>query len=359
LDLLDKAAKPRAVGAGIGFQPIGLTALKKLGLLDTISHHGARIDGIHSTSNGRTVLDVAYSRFHPQLFGLGLHRGVLFESLLAACRAEPGIALQFGVSITSIEQSSDAATLHMENSAKQEAKKLGPYDLVVLADGAHSQLRGVLGIPCWTRRYDYGALFALLPDEKSTFGRTLTQAHGGPGCHETLGFLPTGLPWAGEVDTMVGDDDDDGVVVDRRKADFTTTLYYNLRGEEWDAARASGGFLGSESTEYLGQERQQATTFTTTGGGGGGGGVTVKVGQSGSSAQRLQAWKDKCCRLMPQAADLVQQGVTESKQVSFARYSDSVAWRFHAGRVALVGDCAHAMSPQLGQVKAKVVQTPF
>ena len=32
--LTDKAENPRAVGAGIGIQPIGLTALKNLGLLE-------------------------------------------------------------------------------------------------------------------------------------------------------------------------------------------------------------------------------------------------------------------------------------------------------------------------------------
>jgi len=313
VEIFDKAAKPSAVGAGIGFQPIGMTALKKLGLWDTIKQHGARIDGIHSTSNGRTVLDVAYSRYHSKLYGLGLHRGVLFESLLSACELEPYISLHFGVGVNDVKQTSNHVTL----STDVAEAPLGPFDLVILADGAHSHLRDKSGIPSWTRRYDYGALFSLIPDELNTFGNTLVQAHAGPGCHETLGFLPTGLPWGA-----------------RSKADFTTTLYFNLRGDEWGAALGSGGYLGGESTEYLGQE--PSTTQTN--------------GPVNSwDPSRLQAWKDKCCRLMPQAADLVQKGISDSRQVAFARYSDSVVWRFHSGRVALLGDCAHAMSPQLGQ----------
>ena len=59
----DKAPEPRAVGAGIGVQPIGMTALHRLGLLDTIKQHGARITGIRTaTAEGYPVLDVAYSR---------------------------------------------------------------------------------------------------------------------------------------------------------------------------------------------------------------------------------------------------------------------------------------------------------
>jgi hypothetical protein len=51
------------VGAGIGIQPIGMTALHRLGLLGTAKRHGARIDGIRTaTAEGAPVLDVAYAR---------------------------------------------------------------------------------------------------------------------------------------------------------------------------------------------------------------------------------------------------------------------------------------------------------
>jgi 2-polyprenyl-6-methoxyphenol hydroxylase-like FAD-dependent oxidoreductase len=70
--------KPSAVGAGIGFQPIGMTALHRLGLLETIEKYGARIDGIRTHSvDGRPILDVAYKRYDSRLYGLGLHRGLM------------------------------------------------------------------------------------------------------------------------------------------------------------------------------------------------------------------------------------------------------------------------------------------
>ena len=141
-----------------------------------------------------------------------------------------------------------------------------------MADGSNSGVRASLGVPGVFRPYAYGALFALLPDPGRTFGAELVQRHAGPGCHTTLGFLPTGLPWGSGIDTV-----GDGVV--DTHADFVTTLYFNLRGDEYDAAAASGGYLG-----------------------GGGDG-------------RLQAWKDRCSALMPEAADLVQRGVADARQV--------------------------------------------
>jgi len=143
------------VGAGIGIQPIGMTALRRLGLLDTVKQHGARITGIKTaTAAGRPVLDVAYERYDRRLFGLGLHRGVLFKALLAAAEAEGPERIQatFGVSVEAVEQGADEAFVVTSRAAgagdsggKQTARH-GPYDLVVLADGANSALRRSLKV---------------------------------------------------------------------------------------------------------------------------------------------------------------------------------------------------------------------
>ena len=46
-------------GAGIGLQPIGLSVLAHLGILDPILSYGARVDRLHSlTPSGRAVLDL-------------------------------------------------------------------------------------------------------------------------------------------------------------------------------------------------------------------------------------------------------------------------------------------------------------
>ena len=306
VDVFDKAPVPQAVGAGIGVQPIGLTALKKLGLLHQALEHGARIEGIRTWVHdspeegmwaGRRVLDIEYKRLHPALFGMGLHRGVLFEALLEACAAhDPGrggsIATKFGVEVVELEQGPlDVVTLR-----DSESRRHGEYDLVVIADGARSRLRDSLGLITWRRTYKYGALHALVPDEKHIFGTTLQQVHTGPGCHTTLGFLPTGLPWTGAIDT-VGDGEGD------TSAASVATLYYNLHVDELPDWKSGG----------------------------------------------LQKWKDECSRLMPHAAEVIQDGLQRPEQVQFAQYHDGGMMKYHKGRVVVLGDASHAMSPQLGQ----------
>ena len=84
VEIFDRTVTPSAVGAGIGVQPIGLTALKKLGLLEEVLAHGARIEAIRTWVKndrategvwaGRRCLDIEYARYDPRLFGVGLAR---------------------------------------------------------------------------------------------------------------------------------------------------------------------------------------------------------------------------------------------------------------------------------------------
>lgn len=205
--------------------------------------------------------------------------------------AEPDVTPRFGVAIESLEQSHDA--VHLRDS---DGIKHGPYDLLVIADGTRSRLRDQLGLRSYFKEYAYGALFALVPDEGHVFGRTLHQVHAGPGTHTTLGFLPTGLPWQGGIDTV-----GDGVA--DTAAESVTTLYYNLRADEYADWQRGG----------------------------------------------LQKWKDQCSALMPHAAEVIQGGMHTQEQVTFARYSDGGMWRYNRGRCVVIGDAAHSMSPQLGQ----------
>ncbi|MBM4365137.1 MAG: FAD-dependent monooxygenase [Deltaproteobacteria bacterium] len=60
----------------------------------------------------------------------------------------------------------------------------------------------------------------------------------------------------------------------------------------------------------------------------------------------IEDWKARVRALLPEAP---LDGVYSHDDVLFAPYFDVVASRWHEGRRAWIGDCAHAMSPQLGQ----------
>ncbi|MGM9479997.1 FAD-dependent oxidoreductase [Roseateles sp. NT4] len=62
----------------------------------------------------------------------------------------------------------------------------------------------------------------------------------------------------------------------------------------------------------------------------------------------LDALKQQMAGLFPDVAPLLA-GLRDAAQLREARYADVWMSRWHDGRVLAIGDCAHGMSPQLGQ----------
>lgn len=60
------------------------------------------------------------------------------------------------------------------------------------------------------------------------------------------------------------------------------------------------------------------------------------------------AWREEVGRYWPEVR-LLLDGIVDAQQLMPAVYRDAILRRFHRGRVAWLGDAAHAMSPQLGQ----------
>src|SRR5687767_7081975 len=112
ITVYERVPSPGPVGAGITIQPTGLHVLVKLGLYNHIVSRGSRIDKLlcerpagKKDKNGRKpVVALTYEDVGAGLFGVGLHRGVLFEALLAAVRVEPNIALRTGIEVVALER---------------------------------------------------------------------------------------------------------------------------------------------------------------------------------------------------------------------------------------------------------------
>lgn len=249
--LLERVANPGPVGAGLLLQPTGMAVLARLGLLDRVLAHGARVERLFGkTSYDRVVLDLAYADLRPGLFGLGVHRGTLFDVLWDAVHAQ-GIRVTTGVDIQAIPEG---------------------YDLVVVADGARSELRPADAV---VRPYPWGALWTTIPDPTGRWAGVLYQRY--RDTREMLGFLPSGTLPESNVPLV--------------------SLFWSIRVDAVDAWRARG----------------------------------------------LDAWKADLLALEPTTP------VDDVHAPVFAPYFDVRLHPVQRGNVVWIGDCAHAMSPQLGQ----------
>lgn len=174
------------VGAGILLQPIGLAVLDELGALPRVLELGDRIHRLHGRSDrGRVVLSIAYADLHPDLFGVGVHRGMLFETLQSLVAATPA-RITPGRRMIRFGGDLDSGPCLIDDHDRRE----GPFDLVIVADGARSVLREQLGLTARAARYPWGALWLVAPDPDCRHASVLKQVY--RSTTHMLGTLPTG-----------------------------------------------------------------------------------------------------------------------------------------------------------------------
>ncbi len=286
----ERVRSPGPVGAGITLQPTGLFVLRRLGLEQDVVERGARIERLLcETAGGKPIVDLAYRTgacIDSRFFGLGLHRGVLFEALVAAA-ADASVTIEAAADVVQLQRARGARRW----VALRDGRRFGPYDLVVIADGARSLLRDSTGLAIRAAPYPWGALWFVGPDVRRNGDRrdgVLYQVASGN--QRFLGLLPTGQgPRSPDASRASGG------------APFVS-LFWSLRCDALDEWRSRG----------------------------------------------LEAWKKEVVALCP-AAEPVLDRIVDPSEVLFASYTDVVMSRWSARDVVVLGDAAHATSPQLGQ----------
>ncbi len=275
--VFERVATPSAVGAGIVLQPSGLGVLDVLGLREAVVARGAVLRELWcQNARGQRVIHLEYALLSSELFGLGLHRGVLFDALLHELQRTGGLALELGVTLDGLERLADGRHVLVD----EQGRRFGPWDLVIIADGARSRLRDRLVTPSEVSRYPWGAVWFVAKDEGHHFERRLFQVV--DGTQRLLGLLPTGLGPTGQTPRV--------------------SLFWSVRADQVGEWRAAG----------------------------------------------LEPWKRAVRRLAPQAEHVLEQ-IHSVDDLLFSEYHDVVMPHWHADGVVVLGDAAHATSPQLGQ----------
>lgn len=278
----ERVPDPQPVGAGILLQPTGMAALAALGQLAPVAARGAVIQHLRGLSHrGRVVMDLSYADLAPGLFGLGMHRGVIFQVLDAAARAA-GVQVRTGIEVQQARP--DGPRWRLSDGGQD----LGAFDLVLVADGARSTLRGQVPLRKSVRPYPWGALWRVHPDPDGVFPGTLHQVY--RDTRQMLGFLPTGLGPAGTVPQV--------------------SLFWSVRLAGLDALRRAG--LAAWKAQVL-------------------------------------ALDPRAALLLEGLVDLDELLVAPYLDVTMPRRFALTRPGGPQGGLAFLGDAAHAMSPQLGQ----------
>jgi 2-polyprenyl-6-methoxyphenol hydroxylase-like FAD-dependent oxidoreductase len=130
-------------------------------------------------------MDFGYGDLDPSVVGWGVHRATLFDLLWGALE-RAGIRVRAGTGVERLERSADGWRIRAADGSV-----LGPYRLVVGADGARSRVRRLSGLCRKDVGYPYGALWSVIPDPDGLAADVLTQRY--RDTRVTLGVLPTGV----------------------------------------------------------------------------------------------------------------------------------------------------------------------
>ena len=184
--VFERFAEPRPLGAGLLLQPTGLAVLSALGLAAAALAQGGKVIGLESrTVGGRTVLDLSYGDLHPKAHGVGIRRSVLFDLLHGRLKGSPARLVTDTEILDVVREHGQGMIID------RQLGRHGPFDLVVVADGAHSAVRRRLMPDAYQKLYPWGCIWATAPDSAGigTAGLLRQRVRG---TRLMMGLLPVG-----------------------------------------------------------------------------------------------------------------------------------------------------------------------
>ncbi|AOA59358.1 FAD-dependent oxidoreductase [Acinetobacter larvae] len=295
VSLYEQAPRLAPVGAGLLLQPAGLAVFEHLGLLTQVQQLTAEISGLKGClPDGRLVVDSHYSQADTAYYGLGIHRASLCHVLQQGLLPYRDlIDCHFNTRIQRIEEQSQHVLLHGEVISQQPTQQSSQafqqvHDAVFIANGARSQLRPAAWVKI-EQVYPWGAAWCIVPEQQdhTLFEQKILHQYYA-GAQVMLGILPSGC-------------------IPHAPTQRLSSIFWSMPSKQLPA------FIQQHDHEVWLQQIAQHWP---------------KVAQ-----HLAQIWQHSA----------------QPPQWLAAEYRDVVLKRFGMGRIGLIGDAAHAMSPQLGQ----------
>lgn len=283
--IFEKVSKLEPVGAGLLLQPSGLAVFEHLGILDHALKLGAYVTGLEGQLADGKLLINSHYKQAHQHY-FGL--GIHRSTLCHVLQ-------------TGLEQYSDLVSWHFNHSIEniqeqlQEVRISGLYgdlkfetrfDAAIIANGARSTLRPKPWVKI-DKAYPWGAVWNIVPECLSLNPQILHQFY--DRSQIMMGIMPTGA-------------------IPDEPAQRLSSVFWSLPANDLKT------FLTHENTK--------------------------------------KDWLNDVAKRWKPAADWLESVLEHNKynqQWLSAEYRDVVMSKFGQGRIGVIGDAAHAMSPQLGQ----------
>ena len=284
--IFEKATTLEPVGAGLLLQPSGLAVFEHLGLLDEVLRLGAKVTGLQGQlPNGDLLVNSHYQQAHPDFYGVGIHRATLCHVLENKCREYSELIMWY--MNTDIQKLEEKSNQVRVLGTKDGESFDQAFDTVIIANGARSTLKPKSWVKV-DQAYPWGAKWTIVPECLVLDTQILHQFY--DRSKIMMGILPTGtIP----------------TVPNQR----LSSIFWSLPTNQLD--------------HFL------------------------------QNTQARSDWLNQVAKRWKTAADWLEEQVIakpeQKPQWLTANYRDVVLSKFGEGRIGVIGDAAHAMSPQLGQ----------
>ncbi|MFY0599984.1 MAG: FAD-dependent monooxygenase [Cyclobacteriaceae bacterium] len=181
--IFERSSELLPVGAGILLQPLGMAVLEQFEILNEVIGLGDRISLLSgSNTKGKQILNLEYSKYDPNRFGLGIHRGYLFKEVLKKVNQKE-IKIKLGENVSTVT-SYNGRYKFISNE-----KEYTDFDIVIACNGAKSTLRNKLKGWRYQREYPWGAFWGVFKNEGIATD-VLYQKYAGT--KQLFGLLPCG-----------------------------------------------------------------------------------------------------------------------------------------------------------------------